>query len=131
MAEAYTAPIDPPKPDYGRWDPNLSQEENRAAMRAAVERTLQAEREYLEKLAELCRRNGDDPILGEIISFPRGDGYAQYMVWMTKPLRFIWLQIGDAWSVEDALIRGLRLTDVRKMVAAEKRINALFSRKEA
>lgn len=83
--------------------------------------------EYLTQLVELAKKNRpNSDLIGEIVSWPRGDGYAQYMVWNTRPLELVWLEIGDAWSVEDALIRGLRLKDIENMIAGERKLRALF-----
>jgi hypothetical protein len=92
------------------------------------------EQEYLERLAAEARRiamaehGSVDPVVGEIVRFGRGDGYAQYMVWRVRPLQLIHIELGDAWDVEDALIRGLRIGDIRQMVASEKRLRELFSK---
>lgn len=69
-----------------------------------------------------------DPAIGRTIRFGRGDGYAVYMVWDVKPLRLIWIETGDAWSVESALIRGLRISDVRRMIKADDSIAKLFGK---
>lgn len=85
------------------------------------------EQGYIERLAELARQNGTSDLLGQVIRFPRGDGYAQYLVWKTRPLSLIHLELGDAWAVEEALIRGLRLADVKGMVEQQQRLRAIFS----
>jgi hypothetical protein len=87
------------------------------------------EQEYLTRLADRCKMNGTNPLHGEVIRFQRADGYALYMVWSTKPLALIHIELGDAYSVEDALLRGLRLSDVREQVEREQRIRDLFARK--
>lgn len=74
-----------------------------------------------------ARNKGD--LVGEILRWQRADGYAQYMVVSQKPLALAHLIIGDAWQVEAALIRGLRLTDVREMVRREGSLRKLFSKK--
>ena len=71
------------------------------------------------------------PMTGEIVRWQRGDGYAQYMVGeIPRGETFlVHIPLHDAWSVEDALIRGLRKTDIKQMIAADKRLAALFGRK--
>jgi len=93
-----------------------------------IETWQKDEDEYLTRLADRCKMNGTSDLLGETIRFPRGDGYALYMVWNNSPLQLIHVAIGDAWQVEDALIRGLRVTDVRDMVEREAKMRALFSK---
>ena len=112
MATAYRAPIDPPE----------------ITTESLIDGSYrQIENDYTDKLAAMARQNGKSDLLGEIIRFPRGDGYAQYMVWNTRPLELVLIETGDAWTVEDALIRGLRVSDVREMVEREKKLAALFS----
>lgn len=110
MATAYSAPEDfePPAFNMDTWQ--------------------QDEEDYLSRLADRCKMNGTNPLLGETISFPRGDGAAVYMVWNTKPLELIHVAIGDAWQVEEALIRGLRLADIREQVRRAAAMRALFSK---
>lgn len=125
MATAYRAPIDPPEIDIDDW---------RKPAEGGESPWFRKEREYLESLAAQARaiakaEGRADPVVGEVVRWQRGDGYAQYMVWRAKPLQLIHIATGDAWGVEDALIRGLRLTDIRQMVEREKRLDALFGRK--
>jgi hypothetical protein len=84
---------------------------------------------FLERLADRAKMNGTSPLLGEVVRWSRADGYAQYMVWQTKPLQLIHLNLLDGYSIEPALIRGLRVADIRDMVESAARLRALFSRK--
>lgn len=61
-----------------------------------------------------------------IIQFPRGDGYALYLVKSVSPPVVQHIPYGDAWTVEPALIRGLRAADLRQMLAFGKAQRALF-----
>lgn len=110
MAKVFRAPIDPP--EFGD-------------MSNYFERCTKYERE----LSELAKSNGTNPLLGEILRWQRGDGYANYMVWNIRPLELIWLESGDAWSVEEALIRGLNLNDVKGMVERDSRMREIFGGK--
>jgi len=80
--------------------------------------------------AEL-RAGADGPLVGEEINWPRGDGRACYLIARESPLTLVHLAIGDAWEVEHALIRGLRLADARRMVEADRRLRALFAKRPA
>lgn len=71
----------------------------------------------------------DDALAGERWRYQIGDGYAQYVVYTSKPLALIWLPLGDDWQIPDVVRRGLRLTDVRNDVERSKRIGELFGRK--
>lgn len=118
MATAYAAPVEIVPPDFdSAFDENGKFDHDRYR---------EAENNYIETLIECCRKNGNSPLLGEMIKWQRGDGYACYLIWDVKPLELIHLEIGDAWQVEDALIRGLRLADVKEMVEREKNLRALF-----
>ena len=89
------------------------------------------EADYIERLADRAKMNGTNPLLGKVIRFQRGDGFAQYMLWSTKPVQLIWLELGDAWQVEEALTRGLRLSDIREQVEREQRLREFFAAKAA
>lgn len=121
MPKVYSAPVGFEPPDFddyfvdGKFDFNLM---------------VDIESKYLEDLADHARSRNQGDLVGETIKFQRGDGYAQYMVWSQKPLSFIWIELGDAWTVEDALLRGLRVKDVREMVDADRAWAELFSRKD-
>lgn len=88
------------------------------------------EEKYLRALADLARAQspGDD-LIGECIRFPRGDGHAVYMVWKRRPLQLVWIELGDAWRVEDALIRGLRVADVEEKVRQAKAMQSIFAKR--
>lgn len=89
------------------------------------------EKAYIDRLAEAARAAHAGQILpridliGSELRFPRGDGHALYIVWCTKPLQLVWVQVGDAWHADPILLRGLRLSDVEKRVDAERRFAAL------
>lgn len=84
----------------------------------------------LAKVAEQIRgRNPGDKLSGEIIRFQIADGYAQYMVESSRPLRLVHLNVCDGYQVLGATIRGLRLADVEAMVARERRLAELFASK--
>jgi hypothetical protein len=113
LAKEYAAPIEAPEISTDQLIDGSYQE---------------IESEYIERLAELAKQNGTSDLLGKEVRWQRGDGYARYMVWRTKPLELIWLDLGDAWSVEEALIRGLRVSDVRAMVERDENLRELFGR---
>ena len=71
--------------------------------------------------------NPEQELVGEILSWPRADGYAQYMIINEKPFTIAHLNIGDAWHVEGALIRGLRLEEARQMVERRVELKKIFS----
>ncbi len=73
------------------------------------EKSIEADNAYLKRFAAEFRKNGSSDLLVEVIRFQRGDGYAQYMVWNTRPLQLIWIELGDAWSVEPMSLRGMRV----------------------
>jgi hypothetical protein len=82
------------------------------------------EQQAIKDAESMYRKNGG--ICGEILRWPRGDGYAQYMVTSEKPFKVAFIPAGDAWAVEMALIRGLRLKDVKDMVKSNSSMAKLF-----
>jgi len=84
----------------------------------------------LDKL--YARSNKLDPwakdLTGAMLRFPIGDGYAFYQVVKTKPLQVMHISYGDAWRVDDIMIRGLRLDDVREELRRERSLAKLFGK---
>jgi hypothetical protein len=63
-----------------------------------------------------------------IVRFPFADGHALYFVYSEKPLVLQHIPYGDAWHVDQALIRGLRLVDIKQRVAADRKLHAIFEK---
>ena len=61
-----------------------------------------------------------------VIRFGVADGYAFYLVESEKPLVLRHVLWCDNYMVQDALIRGLRLVDVRDMLHREATMRRLF-----
>jgi hypothetical protein len=120
MAKVYRAPEGYDAPDFadafvdGRYN---------------MEADDRATSAYIARLAEWCRDRHEGDLVGEVVRFQIADGYAQYMVMSHRPLALIHLPIHDAWSIPEAHARGLRLSDLRKMVEGERRLAELFARK--
>lgn len=79
-----------------------------------------------DRLLEVSSNLPDGEIVGSILRFPRGDGYAFYLVSSIKPLTLRHINYSDNWTVEPALIRGLRLSDVKRMVEGERALERIF-----
>lgn len=87
--------------------------------------------EFRSTLAAQARKNGKSDLLGEVVKWQRADGFAEYVVWRTRPLELIHLPLGDAWQVEAALMRGLRLAEVTEMVNRSRAVRALIAKRQA
>jgi hypothetical protein len=85
--------------------------------------------EHQERLAQWCRENSDSDIAGETIDFPIADGRAVYMVLSTRPLELIHLSYGDGYQIDEMMLRGMRVSDVRRLVAQRKALEKLFGGK--
>lgn len=70
-------------------------------------------------------------LVGEVVKWQRADGYAQYMVVCEEPLQLAHLNMGDAWTIEPALIRGLILEDIKEMVDGDRAMAKLFAEHRA
>jgi hypothetical protein len=100
MAKIYRHPAEAGDPPA--YNPDLGFEQH-----------LAAENAWIAKVQELARAQADNPeVVGQQVSFPRGDGYACYVVWRAKPLQLVHLPVGDAWHIDPAHARGLRLSDL-------------------
>ncbi len=102
--------------------------EKQDGRRIDIEALGDAEKKWLEELAEWCHTNTDSrsELIGETIRFPRGDGSAQYMVFRTKPLSLLHIPLGDAWDLPDYQLCGLRVKDVRELVRRDRALGELF-----
>lgn len=116
-AKIYAAPEeigDPPELDFSdRGD-------------KTIEELMEPERVWVESLQAWCRANGQGELAGEEWRYPRGDGYARYIVYTEKPLALIHVTTGDAWAIDEITRRGLRLTDVRQDAERSKRLAEIF-----
>jgi len=114
MAQIFTIEHEVPAPQF-----DFKTDKNFAGYQARVDVYLE---DVKNKLKEY--KYGQSPLFGEIISFSVADGYAQYMVVSSRPLRLLHLPIGDAW--EYIGIERLRLVDVENKVNAQKTLAKLF-----
>jgi len=98
-----------------------------------IEKMQKDEESYIDRLRQWCLQNTDstNPLVGKIIQIPHADGYAVYMVFRTKPLQIIHVATGDAWHADSIWIRGLKLSDVKKMIQREETLNKTFSKETA
>jgi hypothetical protein len=113
MAKVYTNHI--PAPDFMEPDGTYSHSGYDARCQKYREDTV----EWLRSLGYKHKN------LGKIIRFGVADGYAQYMV--ANGTTLIHLEEVDAYHVHDALLRGLRATDIDAMIKRDENFNALFS----
>jgi hypothetical protein len=80
----------------------------------------------LRELMEQSDALAEGEVVGALLSWPRGDGAAYYQVTKASPLTLRWIQCGDEWTVEPALIRGLTLADVRQEVWHRRQLRQIF-----
>jgi len=52
-------------------------------------------------------------VVGKLLRFGVGDGYAVYLVMKAKPLTVMHIPYSDAYMASGILLRGLRLSDIR------------------
>jgi len=94
---------------------------------ASREEQQQANDDFFAAVKDRCREvGGDHEFVGEIVKWQRADGYALYAVVNTAPLELVWVDYGDGYGVEAALIRGLNLDDIAEQVERNRRVAALF-----
>jgi len=78
-------------------------------------------------LAKLIQQSSSGGLVGRVLRFPKGDGYAFYLVVKEVPLTLSHIPVGDAWTIPEAHIRGLRVQDVRDMIRRDDALAVLFS----
>jgi hypothetical protein len=77
---------------------------------------LQAENEDLTNFLDRIQKIFEELQEKEpekLISFPVADGAAVYYLKSEKPLKLEHIPVGDAWTVSQATIRGLRIQDIK------------------
>lgn len=92
------------------------------------EAITQAESDYVEELSEAARKKfkSPNPLIGKMIQFGVGDGYAVYVVWRLRPLQLVHVPIGDKWHFQYAHL--LTVAEVRKLVESQERLAEIFGR---
>lgn len=97
---------------------------------AGREEWRKAEEDWLDNLKAELRAKKTGDLVGEELRWSRADGYARYLIVSQTPnLVLALLEVGDAWQVEAALIRGLRLSDARQMVERDRAFAKMFAGK--
>lgn len=79
-----------------------------------------------DQLHQVADSLADGEVVGALIQFPYADGCAFYRVASAKPLKLQHIPFADAWAIDAATIRGLRLTDVESMVQRARAYRKLF-----
>ena len=108
------AELPAPTPDYKNYDFKKEQAREEA---------------WEKSLAGWCRKNGNGDTAGKVVRTHVADSFACYMVFTEKPLQLIHMPLGDAWSAGKVWERGLRLSDVRQMVARSEGMASIFAKK--
>jgi len=86
------------------------------------------EEDYVTQVKEWAKKNSKDKqYAGEELRIPHADGYACYIVFSSKPVKLIHLEVGDCW---DAPLANRMLTkDVIEYVQRQKSLAQLFKKK--
>lgn len=81
-----------------------------------------------DKLQERSDSLSGGEIVGAVLRWSRGDGYAYYLVTNDSPPTLRHISFGDEWRVEPALIRGLRKQDILDMLESYRWFQSLGER---
>ncbi len=96
--------------------------------------SLEGMKEEEAELARLDRESAklaDGVVAGCVVSFPVGDGMANYLVKSEKPLVLQHIDFFDGYGLPAAHMRGIRLEEVRRIVRGQKGLKAIFSARSA
>ena|SRR6266446_3751909 len=83
--------------------------------------------QYVDKVQQWAKQNGQGDLAGKRVSFQFADGYAQYVVFKTKPVVLIHLPVGDAWQYP--YVNRLTTADIREKVRRAEGLSKLFASK--
>jgi len=61
-----------------------------------------------------------------VVRFPIADGFAHYIVTADRPLTLQHIPVGDAWTIPEAHLRGLRAQDIRRDAERDRHLAKLF-----
>lgn len=90
--------------------------------------------EHRVKVADWCKANSDSArlhgnIVGKTISFGVADGRAEYMIYRHSPLSLIHLDYSDGYMADEILLRGLNLTDCKRLARSAENLRSIFGGK--
>jgi hypothetical protein len=102
-------------------EPNVSFED------FSLEGMRRADKYVQDLIDKMQQKDPDDPncdIRGVILSFPRGDGAAYYIVSKVRPLTVEHIPVCDAWRAypEDLVLRGINKAYIMDILRMEKRM---------
>lgn len=86
-----------------------------------------ATEKWIATVKEYAKKNGSGELAGETVRFHVADGYAQYVVFSSKPLQLIHLPVYDAWHFQYA--NRLTIKDIKEEVRRGKALKAMFASK--
>ena len=112
MGKVYKAPIEPPVISYANY---------------VHEEAVAAEQAYVKAVVEFAKANGSGPYSGEIVRAPVADGYAEYAVVSTKPVKLFLLETGDAYQF--SMAHRWTAGDIKEMVERDRAWKKLFAAK--
>ena len=86
------------------------------------------EAKYIQEVKDWCKSHSTEKTeyVGEIITIPHADSFACYIVFKTKPVQLIHLQIGDGWNSPYADL--LTTKRVKVMIESDRKLAKLFSK---
>ena len=114
MAKVYKAPVEIALPEFT----------------TDREKWIAGEEKYLADVRRYCKENSPSrsDLVGREISHYAPHGSARYMVFNTSPLQLFHLELGDGYSVGPIWERGLRVSDIRRMIKCDRELKRLFEK---
>jgi hypothetical protein len=90
-------------------------------------KTEKTEATYLSELKQHAaiaaeQRGDNSDLIGETVKWVVGDSWAEYLIWSSEPLELIHFGEEEAYQIDDAHMRGLRLSDVREKVELDRKL---------
>lgn len=112
MGKVYKAPIEPPVINYANYDHDA---------------TVRDEAAYIQTVIAYAKEKGSGPYRGEIVRAQVADGYAEYVVVSTTPVKLFLIETGVAYqfSVAHRWTAG----DIKEMVERDRAWKKLFAAK--
>ena len=88
---------------------------------------MKEEESELRRMEEAAAQLQDGEIKGALVSFGVADGKAIYLVKSESPLVLQHVPFFDGYRIDAAMIRGLRVDDVRRLVNGSRMMRSMFA----
>lgn len=100
-------------PDPQNWEIPLDVKDYRKAFAKHEKLFEKLQKDPFAMYGNYMDKKTKGGVVGRLLEFGVGDGYAVYLVTREKPLTVMHIPYADAYMASGILLRGLRLSDIK------------------